>query len=60
MGSKRDVNGKGNDMLCSFEVGDGFRETVNEVVDEIIDLSGFNGIGACRHFEGWADRNLIR
>ena len=60
VGSKRDVDGKGNDMLGSFEVSDGVWENVNEVVDEIVDLSGFNGIGACRHFECWADRNLIR
>jgi hypothetical protein len=55
VGSKSVVDGKGNNMLGSFEVGDGFWENVNEIVNEIVDISGFNGIGACRHFEGWAD-----
>ena len=54
------MDGKWNYMLGSFEIGDGFWENVDQVVNKIVDLSGFNGTGACRHFECWVDRHVIR
>ena len=39
------MDGKGDNMLGSFEVGDGVWENVNEVVNEIVDISNAGLIG---------------